>query len=633
MAKKKVAPQAKDHVEEAPQSQDGSQSHNNQAKPMHDLAEKLQSLKSLNSLLLKETSERRQQVESLEQAKETLQVELARSGEEMNVLEAELTRASEESFALELERSVICVFMETQIGELGAGFDGLVREKAEIEEMKREREAEIGFLKKEVNELIANLENERNGLSRLCLERDLLKKEIDCVAKEANGLREKVVEMERKERTTLGEIEKLQMESEGLLKEKLEMENAAKSLKREKESVERNLDESIRVTESLRSDIERALREKGEVERERSVQELNIGELEKKVRELNEIVTNLRADEEVLRLKVFEFEKRIAEATDKEKEMTLEINVLVEEKRKTEQKIEDLKEERGSVQRVLDATTKESEARQHRIQELIRERDEIVELKLKRESEIVELNEEDGRLRNVISTLRESCRHEEEKKKQLMSEVTQYRDALDRVTLERDEMQKGFYEENKKVKNMEALVSEKERGIQEAVEELGRMKSENENLMERNKAMENNLEVLVKEKDLVQKNLVEAQRGIDESMAKTESAGINTKRVLSMVKNTAAWVCQSQDHMDGKKEVVINEKNIEEEIQAYVVELDAIKSAFRNKEKTVEEMRKQLEFLQNSVVEANKKKSFWTVVSSATTIFAAASVAYVARGR
>ncbi|XP_042987225.1 paramyosin-like [Carya illinoinensis] len=611
MAKKKVAPQAKDHVEEAPQSLDGSQSHNNQAKPMHDSAEKLQSLKALNSLLLKETFERRQQVESLEQAKETLQVELARSGEERNVLETELTRASEEGFGLELERSVICAFMETQIGELGAGFYGLVREKAEIDEMKLEREAEIGFLKKEVNELKANLENERDGLSRVCLERDLLKTEIDDVAKEANGLREKVVEMERKERTTLGEIKKLQMECEGLLKEKLEMESVVKGLKREKESVEWNLDESIRVIERLRSDIERVLREKGEVERERSVQELNIGELEKKVRELNEIVMNLRQYEEVLRLKVFEFEKKIAEAMDKEKEMNLEINVLM----------------------VLDATTKESEIRQHRIQELIRERNEIVELKLKRESEIVELNEEDGRQRNVISTLRESCRHEEEKNKQLMSEVTQYRDAFDRVTLERDEMQKGFYEENKKVKKMEALVSEKERGIQEAVEELGRMRRENENLMERNKAMENTLEVLVKEKDLVQKNLVEAQRGIDELMAKTESAGINTNRVLSMVKNTAASVCQSQDDMDGKKEVVINEQNIEEEIQAYVVELDAIKSAFRNKEKTVEDMRKQLEFLQNSVVEEQRKKSFWTVVSSATTIFAAASVAYVARGR
>ncbi|KAG6702004.1 hypothetical protein I3842_07G012900 [Carya illinoinensis] len=633
MAKKKVAPQAKDHVEEAPQSLDGSQSHNNQAKPMHDSAEKLQSLKALNSLLLKETFERRQQVESLEQAKETLQVELTRSGEERNVLETELTRASEEGFGLELERSVICAFMETQIGELGAGFYGLVREKAEIDEMKLEREAEIGFLKKEVNELKANLENERDGLSRVCLERDLLKTEIDDVAKEANGLREKVVEMERKERTTLGEIKKLQMECEGLLKEKLEMESVVKGLKREKESVEWNLDESIRVIERLRSDIERVLREKGEVERERSVQELNIGELEKKVRELNEIVMNLRQYEEVLRLKVFEFEKKIAEAMDKEKEMNLEINVLVEEKRKTEQKIENLKEENGSVQMVLDATTKESEIRQHRIQELIRERNEIVELKRKRESEIVELNEEDGRQRNVISTLRESCRHEEEKNKQLMSEVTQYRDAFDRVTLERDEMQKGFYEENKKVKKMEALVSEKERGIQEAVEELGRMRRENENLMERNKAMENTLEVLVKEKDLVQKNLVEAQRGIDELMAKTESAGINTNRVLSMVKNTAASVCQSQDDMDGKKEVVINEQNIEEEIQAYVVELDAIKSAFRNKEKTVEDMRKQLEFLQNSVVEEQRKKSFWTVVSSATTIFAAASVAYVARGR
>ncbi|XP_035544641.1 uncharacterized protein LOC118348023 [Juglans regia] len=71
----------------------------------------------------------------------------------------------------------------------------------------------------------------------------------------------------------------------------------------------------------------------------------------------------------------------------------------------------------------------------------------------------------------------------------------------------------------------------------------------------------------------------------------------------------------------------------EDEIQPYARELDAIKTAFKSKEKMVEDMKKQLGFLQNSIVEAHKQKSFWTLVSSATTIFVAAFVAYVARGR
>ena len=631
MAKKKVTRQAEVHKEEAAQPQDQSQTH--QAKPMDDPSEKLQNLKSLNSLLLKETFERRQQVESLEQAKQALEAELNRSGMEKKALEAELTWVSEESVGLELEKSVIFAFWETQMVEIGVGFDELVREKGEIEKMKCEREAEVGFLKKEANELVANLENERGRLSRVCRERDLLKTEIDDHVQEANGLRENMVEMEKKDKKSVEEIEKLKVECEELLKEKLETEKAVKALKRQKESVQGKLEQSMEVINSLKSEIEGVIRAKSEVERERTTQEVKIGELEKEVGELNGIVMTLREEEEILHAKVLELEKMIGQAMDKEKEMALQINVLVEEKREKEQNIEKLKDQRDSVQRILDMTSKESEGRLQKIEELIREESEIGKLKLSLESKIVQLETEVDSLRNAISTLRESCRDEEEKNKQLVIEVGRFRDAFDRLTLERDEVQKGFDEERKKVKSMEVVVLEKEKRIEETVEELGQMRSERENLIERNKAIESSVEVLVKEKDLVQKNLIEAQRGIDDLRTKMESAGINSKRALSMMKNTAALVCHSTDDRDSKEEVAINEQKLEEEIQPYAVELDTIKNAFRNKEKMVEDMKKQLDFLQSSVAEAHKRKSFWTLVSSATTIVAAASVAYVARGR
>ena len=60
---------------------------------------------------------------------------------------------------------------------------------------------EIVFLKKGVNELRANLENERSSLRRLvCRERDLLKIEIDDLVKKTK--------LER-------QIEKLKVECEG----------------------------------------------------------------------------------------------------------------------------------------------------------------------------------------------------------------------------------------------------------------------------------------------------------------------------------------------------------------------------------------------------------------------------------
>jgi hypothetical protein len=61
---------------------------------------------------------------------------------------------------------------------------------------------------------------------------------------------------------------------------------------------------------------------------------------------------------------------------------------------------------------------------------------------------------------------------------------------------------------------------------------------------------------------LIQKNLVEAIRGIDDLMAKIKSIYINSKRALKIVKNTAALVCHSIDDRDSKEKVVINEHKL-----------------------------------------------------------------------
>lgn len=62
-------------------------------------------------------------------------------------------------------------------------------------------------------------------------------------------------------------------------------------------------------------------------------------------------------------------------------------------------------------------------------------------------------------------------------------------------------------------------------------------------------------------------------------------------------------------------------------------DLTSIKSAFESREHKVAEMERQVECMKNSVKEANKKKTFWALFSSATAIFAAASVAYFRLGQ
>ena len=108
---------------------------------MEDPNEKLQNLKSLNSLLVKEAFERRQQIEFLVQAKEDLEAELSARKE----LEGE---ESEKNVILELQNGLISVYMENQMREMGV-----------------EKEREIGVLKSKVNGLFSSLENERESVA------------------------------------------------------------------------------------------------------------------------------------------------------------------------------------------------------------------------------------------------------------------------------------------------------------------------------------------------------------------------------------------------------------------------------------------------------------------------------------
>ncbi|EXB93887.1 hypothetical protein L484_002093 [Morus notabilis] len=702
MAKKKVTHQSKDHhhhqqqqqqpkpQEEAPQNPQNRVTTDSAAAAiavaMDDSSEKLQSLKSLNARLLKETFEGRQQIDSLVKAKESLDAELTRAGLEKKVLSAELTRASEESVGLELEKGVFGVYVEAQI---------------------REREFEIGSLKREVRELLGCIENEREKLVRVCEERDVLRRDFDGLVSEANGLREKVRETEKRERLVKEEVEKLRAQCEGILKEKEERKGAVEGLKKEKVLAERNLVESERLVEKLKSENVKISSEKNEAERIRSGLAQQIGALEKEVGEKNGIVSGLRGEVGVLRGKILGLEKAVGDGrkgaerklaesnrlveklqSEREKissekseaerikgELEVQIGVLEKEvgqkneivldllrevevmrakisvtesfisegMKEMEREVKSLKEEKEKsieklhsqlyvVELALKMTTMEANDKELRIEELIRKKSEIEEGKANQESEIVALHNEVGDLRDALFALRNSCRDYEENNKQLLSEVGHYKDTFDRVTLERNEAQKAFNEERKNAVHLKLVISEKEKRVQEFTVELRGLKDERKSLLDNAKTAEGRLGSLVKERDSAQKSLLEAKSRMEEWKAKVESAGGNYEKALAMLKTTASMISSSQSE-HGKRELVNNEEKLEEEVQPYVSELEAIQNAFRNKEKAVEDMKKQVESLKRAEAEAHKKKSFWALVSSAITIFAAASVAYVAKAR
>ncbi|KAH7571996.1 hypothetical protein JRO89_XS04G0182700 [Xanthoceras sorbifolium] len=619
MAKKKATQKANSIGQEnnPPQDQNQKKQNHTQEKTLtlsrqstlEDASEMVQNLKDLNSMLLKETLERRQQIETLVHSKADL--------------EAELTGESDKNVCLEIEEGLFRFLVRTQMGEMGVGF---YREKCESE-------YQIRVLKSEVSGLMENLESERERLSQACRERDLIKSDLDCQVKEANGFKARLFEMETKERVFEDEVSMLKNENELLVKEKNERDRDVESVREEKGLVERRLVETLKEINYLKGEIEGIVKQKKEIEMETSEQKVKINELDKEVVKLNEIVLNLQKEEKFLREKVLELEKSYGEAVDNGEEMASVIDVLRGEKNEKQRSIEKLMEQKEEVSRTLETAMVEVNEKEGQIKKLLREKNEIEVRKVSQESEIVLLHKEINDLRVAVFELKRSCLDQEEKSKQLVNEVTSYKNALDRVKLERDDIRKGLDEEKKNGLGLKLKISEMEKKIKKKVEELSKIRIERDNLVEEMKKMEDHMELLMKEKESVQKNLSEAQQGVDDMRAKMESFGINSDRALSMLKSTAALVCQSEDEVHGMPDVVVNEKKLDDVADPYAAQLEVIKNAFGNKEKLVEDMKKKVEFMQNSVAEAEKKKSFWTIVSSATTLFAAASVAYVARIR
>lgn len=577
-------------------------------------------------------------MDSLVLAKEALEADLTRSVMEKKGFETDLKLVSEHSVELDLEKNVFFAFMETQMGQMGFGFDRLLREKVEIERMKKEREVEIEFLKQKVNELNGFVENESFNLKRVSEERDLLKKDcdkrkmdFDRAVEEANGLSEKVVVMEKGEIFMKEEVGKLKLKCEALVNENAEKERAFEVVIRGRDLAESKVVELEKMAENLKRETERILKEKNEIEKEKKAMEVKVGKLDKDMGDLNKILLELGKGTEALQTKNLELEEFISQNM---KDRELEIKSLLEEKSKNETSITVLEKERDEIKKVFERISWEYEDKQRKCEELFQQKNEIEEAKFSQERQIFGLHNEVSGLRDMVLTLRTSCSKLEEKNKELLSEVGQYKEAFDSVSHERDETSKAFDEENKKVKELMLVISSREKRIEEIVEDLQNLKSECVHLLEKSKVTENSLEALVKANETAQKNIFEAHREIDEWKAKFESASTNSEKVLTMLKHTVALVSSNFEHdKDSKREVEIEEQILNEEIEPHAAKLVAIKIAFENKEKMLEETNQQVEYLRLSAADAQKKRSFWTLVSSAVTLVAAASVAYVAKVR
>ncbi|KAK7344213.1 hypothetical protein VNO77_13568 [Canavalia gladiata] len=555
-----------------------------------DPSVQIQNLKNLNSVLLKETTHRRQQIESLQSALHSSAM------------------VSDNNLALHLEKTILFSFLDSQVKEMSLGFDTLLGDS-------NRREYQVADLKRLVNDLTARLHNEEHRLSVLTQERDQLKNEF---LAESKRLEETV----GREKNLLEEAEKLSLQVS-------EKERVIGELNKDRDLAVRSSQESLMVIDKLKEEVEGVTREKSEIEKLNTSQELKITALELELRQLNESLTVSHNEEGFMRAKVLQLEGNLGLALQKEEEMAMEISALLREKKEMEKSVEVLTEKKDSVNKVLDMVQKELEDKLHELDEAIRVRGEFEQVKVCRENEIVELQGEVDRLKGVVDELKGSCKESEEENKQLLSQVNHYRNAFDEVVLEKDNIRKGFDEERKKAENLLFEIARMQEMVDKTVAEVGKVTGEREKLVEKNMLLERHMDVLMKERNELQSSLADSQRESDELRAKIEFWCTNSNKALAMLKSAAALVCQYKDRGE---EVDYNNEKVVEEIEPYAEELNAIKKAFKSKNEMVDDMKQQLVSMQKSVSEAHKSKSLWTVISSATTILAAALAAYVARG-
>lgn len=401
-----------------------------------------------------------------------------------------------------------------------------------------------------------------------------------------------------------------------LLKETVERRQQVDSLVKSNESLESKLNQSVINNASIQLEMNSFIEKAAVFEIEKlllSVFLNQLGEecLKEKI-EIEKLVRTMRTDEEAL-------ERKYVSVLQKQVEMETEIKFLVNEKNELEERVETLGKEKNSVAQELEIVVRELEQKEVTIEEIEQQKTEMENAKKRGESEIVRLNEQVNVLKDTISLLETSRVNQVN---ELEIKVGRYKALFEQSTLEKHEALQSLDNEKRITREFKDKISGMEKEMQDLHQELSKMTTEiGKHVGEKNK-LEDRCAELVKDVSSLETELAETRIEFDDTKGKLGVAEANTIRVLNILRKTLLV----SDEID--KENGVEESGIKE----HVKEVEAIKRAFKDKEVRLEEMKRQLELVKSSADEARKKKSFWTMVSSATTLLAAAvSVAYVVR--
>ncbi|XP_042045712.1 chromosome partition protein Smc-like [Salvia splendens] len=367
------------------------------------------------------------------------------------------------------------------------------------------------------------------------------------------------------------------------------METRIKLLIEEKESSVRDLKESNKLLEKLKDDISVIVREKEEVEKEKNGEIGKRRELENVMTGINEMVAGLKKEEANLQKIMAELDKKCAVGETKLSEMWKETDRLVGETKLSEKRIKELAGEKGVIEKELNDARKNLTERSLELEGLANEKIVILE----------EKSSVEGRVRELGS----------------------------HVYVEREGVERCLDEEKQNALKLKAKIEEMEKRIQESHKGSKEVKTEKAAILSERVELESQCGMLREEIASLQETMAKSRAEFKSMKSKAETADANLKLVLKMLKGISAFcskeVCEGEAgnvHANG------------EGLKVHIVEMETIKNAFKSKAAKVEEMNRQLKALRSSVLDEQKKKSFWTMLSSATTLLAALSLAYVFRG-
>ncbi|KAI3969826.1 hypothetical protein MKX01_038294 [Papaver californicum] len=448
----------------------------------------------------------------------------------------------------------------------------LIQKKLSEVEMENEKLVEG---KKYIEKTLESVTSEKNALEERLAQSlkafDDLKQEKEGIVMQKENIEKnradqllKVADLEKYVQQLVATVASLEKNDKMLREEKKERDEAFEGLLGEKGLIEQKLVDSGKMVEELKREKEEIVAEKNKIEKNRADQLLKVADLSKYVEQLGATIASKDKNDVILRKKVDEMEKGYTEALEKQEVLKVELD-----------------SERKKVKEIVEAKVG------------------IERTKSKMENEL-------GELRMSVSKLEKSYKYQMDANKHLKSEVGSLNDSLNRDAAEKSEIQKELELKKKEESSLSLKVKELQKSMVDTMKGVEKQKKGTSSLSIEMKELETRSEMLINEKSLLEKILVEAEKG-NQIMCVTED-----------------------EEKEATVESDIDMKKIEKDIRPFASELESIRKAFKNKGKKMEEMIQQIENLNKS---AKKNSNIWALVSSAITILAAASATYIARGR